>query len=507
MAYEIRSEKGLPIKKQGSPVLATDTLEVKISDLDDKAKSFIAIASTEHEDRDKDIIRQEGWNLTNFRKNPVVPWSHNYYAVPVARSLKTWIDEDNTKGPRLLFQPKFDEDDDDSMKIYNKYKNGFLTSFSVGFRGIDYKFRNEEAAWWGGREFTKQELLEISTVAVPSNPHANTRLSYMGDSSPENMIQMGYPEIFAKTKTGLFYPVMDVTIFSQPKEFEVDKGVVGIKAVPLDNVIKVNDPVAYLFDPDMFDDKSANEWIAKNVEKKCEIKYFDLHNGEENNFILESITAEDDIKHFEKSVDLCNQDTSDKELDKKDQIDDSIVKDDEADTIAISVKRIIEIVTTIKDFDGNVSNGKVIDTEVEIIASNKEFESIYEFKEWKANKVISLLKCEIDNLKNVIEDLSKKKTVANLSNTIDNNDNLDQSGNDSQQKISTNEDDFIELDNSLITNPDDNEKTNQEDLIEIDNSLLEESKSDTTKTVTEVLIEKLKTNLKEVLSNVSGKID
>ena len=45
-----------------------DIPEVKIEQLDDTSKTFLAIASTEDEDRDKDIIRVSGWDLKNFKK-------------------------------------------------------------------------------------------------------------------------------------------------------------------------------------------------------------------------------------------------------------------------------------------------------------------------------------------------------------------------------------------------------------------------------------------------------
>ena len=548
MAYEIRSEKGIPIKKDGDPVLAMDNVEIKIEKLDEKNISFIAVASTEHEDRDKDIIRQDGWKLTNFKKNPVIPWSHNYYGIPVAKSLKTWIDKTKPNEPRLLFQPKFDAEDQESVKVFNKYKNGFLTSFSVGFRGIDFTFRDEDDRWWGGREFTKQELLEISSVAIPANPHANTRLNYTGGNRPENLIQMGYPEVFAKTNSGLFYPVMDIAIFTQPKEFEIEKGVIGIKAVSLDEEIKVSNPVAYIFDPELFDDKSANEWVNENVERKWTVKYFDLQPDEKSGFSLECVTSEDDIKTFENSIDFIDNKESDIDTDIKVEDDKSIQEGQQKDTdstetkvsdskdddknsnesatedksdgegndtnvdsndassfkivddeIAIPVKTTVQIVTTIKD-----SDDEIIDRELRTIASNREFKSVEEFNEWNNNKLISLLKDEIKLLNDQIIEISNKKTVANARKTDDND--IDKSDDDLENKSSSN-DDVIELDESLIKSPDGDSKTDLDTIIEIDETLFEESKSDLKDVVNVTLSDTLRKSLREALRSVSGKID
>jgi HK97 family phage prohead protease len=544
MAYQLRTEKGLPIQQEGKDVLVSDQLEVKIEGLDEKNKSFIAVASTEDEDRDKDIVRQSGWKLSNFKKSPIVPWSHNYYQPPVARSIKTWV-ADSSKGPRLLFTPKFDADDEDSMKIFNKYKNGFLTSFSVGFQGIEFDFRDEENRWYGGREFTKQELLEISCVGVPANPNANVRLGMNGDV-PDNMIQMGYPEVFAQTKTGLFYPITDIAVFSQPKEFEVDKGIIAINAVALDEDIKINGPVAYIFDDELFDDKSANAWIKENAQTTYTVKYFDISLDEKDGIVLNENTEEREIRKFENSVVVSNDTLSNKDIDgdiddgsqttettetdddaskttnvdssddsrsadgdaakdsdakSKDNDDDDVkVSDQNKDNdITIPIKQTIEITTVIKDSEGNV-----VDQVVETFASNKSFESVMDYHEQKSNSLISLLKSQIDQLTETITNLRNEKTVANDTQIPDNGNNSD----DGTGKSITSQDngEFFELDDSLIKSPDNQDKQS-DDTIEIDDSLLTASKSNVAPVVKDTLAEVLKEGLRNALQSVSGRID
>ena len=536
MAYQLRTEKGLPVQQEGKDVLVADHLEVKIEQLDEKAKSFVAVASTEDEDRDNDIVRQSGWVLANFKKSPIVPWSHNYYIPPIARSIKTWV-ADSTKGPRLLFTPKFDADDEDSMKIFNKYKNGFLTSFSVGFRGIEFDFRDEENRWYGGREFTKQELLEISCVGVPANPNANVRL---GDSETECLIHMGYPEVFAKTKTGLFYPVTDIAVYGQPKEFEIDKGVIAINAVALDSDLKSDSPVGYVFDDTQFDDKSVNEWIKENVKTNHTVKYFDVVFDKDGAIQLNEHIEEQPIKTFEKSVDAtdnplsCKHDDSDlpdgtqaaqePETDddagktaNSDSSDDSRSTDGDAatgkqsgvdaddvtdkdDDITIPIKQTIEITTVIKDADG-----QVIDRTVETFASNKSFESVLDYNTQKSNQLISLLKDQIDQLTETIMDLRKQKDLANDEQIPDNGNNLD----DGTEKSITSQDngEYFELDASLIKSPDNQDKGQSNESIEIDDSLLTASKSNVAPVVKETLAEVLKKGLRNALKGASGSID
>ena len=60
----------------------------------------------------------------------------------------------------------------------------FLTSFfCLVSGGIEFEARDNEDPWWGGKEFTKQELLEISAVTVPANPNATVSIHGMSDDN------------------------------------------------------------------------------------------------------------------------------------------------------------------------------------------------------------------------------------------------------------------------------------------------------------------------------------
>ena len=120
------------------------------------------VASTEDEDRGRDVIRQDGWELDNFRKNPVYMWAHDYRRTPIGTVPRVWVEN------RILFNTvRFDEDDAFAADIARKYRSGVLRAQSVGFRPLEFEERRG-----GGFEFTRAELLEISGVAIPMNAHA-----------------------------------------------------------------------------------------------------------------------------------------------------------------------------------------------------------------------------------------------------------------------------------------------------------------------------------------------
>lgn len=130
-----------------------------------------AVASTPVIDREGEVIEQEGWDLKNYKKNPVLLWMHNIREVrpPIGKVVKLWI-EGSGKRAKLMFSPKFDLQDPFASDIFRKFKEGFLNTFSVGFMPIEQEDNIYKA----------QELLEISAVPVPANPQAQVQLRNAG---------------------------------------------------------------------------------------------------------------------------------------------------------------------------------------------------------------------------------------------------------------------------------------------------------------------------------------
>jgi phage head maturation protease len=126
---------------------------------------FSGVASTQQEDRDKDIILASSWDYSEFMKNPVIMLNHDSKSPPVAKCTKIWQD---LGAGELRFNFQFPKPGVYEMSdaVRGLIKGGFMNSFSVGLLGHDFEYRSDGS---GGKVYKRSELLEISIVNVPAN--------------------------------------------------------------------------------------------------------------------------------------------------------------------------------------------------------------------------------------------------------------------------------------------------------------------------------------------------
>ena len=119
-------------------------------------------ASTEDYVRDGMAVAHDAWDLTNFKRNPLFLWAHDYWGErPPIGKVEARVDKD-AKALKALVT--FDLSDPFAADIHRKYREGFLNAVSVGFNIIEM----DEPS----RKVTKAELLELSGVPVPADPKA-----------------------------------------------------------------------------------------------------------------------------------------------------------------------------------------------------------------------------------------------------------------------------------------------------------------------------------------------
>jgi HK97 family phage prohead protease len=122
------------------------------------------VASTSNVARDGLIVDAAGWQLDNYRKNPVFLWAHNYRDPPIGKAIDVRVE-----GDELIAEITFDQADERARLIEQKYRSGYLNAVSVGF---DIEAIEPAKHAMAAPRATKAELLEISGVPVPSDPDA-----------------------------------------------------------------------------------------------------------------------------------------------------------------------------------------------------------------------------------------------------------------------------------------------------------------------------------------------
>lgn len=225
--------------------------------------------STNAVDRDGDTLAVAGWDLSNFIKNPVVPWAHRYGEPPVARAIATFIEGDKLKS-KAAFTP---------MELYpfgdmvgRMYKQKFLNATSVGFKPTKFAFADGDDRKFG-MDFLEQELLEYSAVPIPSNPEALVEARSFGiDTSP--MVEWA-EKILDGEDSGIFLPK---NVVEELRKSADTKGKVTVWMNEGGIVVEAEDSQDDDEEKDL-DDLETKDLDDLDVEDKGAITYSSAHKG------------------------------------------------------------------------------------------------------------------------------------------------------------------------------------------------------------------------------------
>jgi|GEM_PF-1972943 len=141
------------------------------------------VLSDETLDRDFEQFDTAGWTLAEFKKNPVVLWSHDYGRPAIGRVLNP-----HTRSGRLVGKVQFDPDDVFAQEVERKVKSGYIKAGSVGFFPIQVEIPEDDKSDLK-LIYRKQELREFSVCNVPANPNALVQLSAAGPSKDINFYE------------------------------------------------------------------------------------------------------------------------------------------------------------------------------------------------------------------------------------------------------------------------------------------------------------------------------
>jgi len=117
-------------------------------------------------DRYGDVIEPDGWNLKNFRNNPVALFGHDS-RFPIGFWKNVRVADGALRG-ELELLPEGRSERVDEIRAF--VESGILRAVSVGFQPLSSEPLDGSKS--GGRRYTKAELVECSLVSVPANPNA-----------------------------------------------------------------------------------------------------------------------------------------------------------------------------------------------------------------------------------------------------------------------------------------------------------------------------------------------
>lgn len=148
------------------------SVTVEIRGVNAEQRTIDTTITTGTPDRDRDVLSPGGWNLRNYRKNPVVLWGHDHRIPAIARST---VKRD---GDTLTSTDTFPEAGTHPMAdlVFSLASGKFLNAKSVGFIPVEWTYDEDRQ----GFNFRSQELIEHSWVNVPANPEALQRAKAAG---------------------------------------------------------------------------------------------------------------------------------------------------------------------------------------------------------------------------------------------------------------------------------------------------------------------------------------
>ena len=120
--------------------------------------------------RDGVSVDIDGMDFSNYRKNPVVLFAHDYSGrtessgLPIGRTVSLARTQDG----RIRADFEFLSGDPFADRVRNAWNRGFLRGASIGWRAIEAR-PSERGK---GLRIVKSELIEWSIVAVPADPDA-----------------------------------------------------------------------------------------------------------------------------------------------------------------------------------------------------------------------------------------------------------------------------------------------------------------------------------------------
>lgn len=164
----LRTE-AMALLMRGAPTEIRDSAIAKLDNAEAGDVVTRFTISTGRVDSYDSTVNPKGWDLIDYRANPVVLFAHDADSLPVGIDVGCHLSQDGTE---LIGVTKFVSAslDEFGAKVGRFVAAGILRATSVGFEPIEQKQSDREAqGWFVPVDFVRQKLREYSICPVPAN--------------------------------------------------------------------------------------------------------------------------------------------------------------------------------------------------------------------------------------------------------------------------------------------------------------------------------------------------
>ncbi len=184
MSFAIKDEHGKTIIQKGQKLLGSDSPELIVKDISEKRREYTMCISSSAPDRSGDVVVQEGISFKNYDRNSVILWAHRHDLIPCGRCIEHWQAESG--GVTKTFMRIQHSESEDSMKVFNAVKSGYLKASSIGFLNLKSEKipqadgKDKSSIFGEPTKFLETELIEVSICPVGMSADALVQMTASG---------------------------------------------------------------------------------------------------------------------------------------------------------------------------------------------------------------------------------------------------------------------------------------------------------------------------------------
>lgn len=137
------------------------------AEVDDEPKRRVrSIISTEKQSRTRLIVAQDGFDLKEYQKNPVVLFNHDWWRPSVGMNVELEVTKKGLVALTEFAPTAFGEE------LFLLYSGGYMRAWSVGLEPTKTEEEKDDDGRTVAIRSLKHKLIEYSAVPIPANPDA-----------------------------------------------------------------------------------------------------------------------------------------------------------------------------------------------------------------------------------------------------------------------------------------------------------------------------------------------